>query len=415
MPEGYERGILVALYNSTRGESWENDENWLTDEPLDSWYGVETQDGRVTKLDLRGNGLTGLILPEIGKLSELLELWLGGNEIRGGMPAQLRELRHLEVLDLRHNELTGTIPVWLGELKNLRWLYLQGNRFAGSLPVELGDLAGLHLLAVNLNFGLAGNLPEELMRIEGLRWLDFQNTGICTPRNELLRAWMRAEPARRGPDCIPEQSVDTLIGGVNYSERQALIAFYHATGGPNWIRDYNWLTDRPVDTWFGVKTTDGRVTELSLWNNSLRGELPPQIGDLSYLRKLWLPNNRLTGEIPEEISRLVNLESVDLGSNELGGDLPAWLGELGELTRLELYENRFVGEVPAELGRITGLRVLMLHGNRELSGELPADLTAIDNLTQLTFVDTGLCAPRDSRFQAWIRTVQDRQGPTCRR
>ena len=48
-----DREALVALYNATDGPGWDDDENWLTDAPLDDWRGVEIDDnGRVTELDL---------------------------------------------------------------------------------------------------------------------------------------------------------------------------------------------------------------------------------------------------------------------------------------------------------------------------------------------------------------------------
>ena len=48
-----DRAVLVAFYRATGGEGWYRNENWLTDEPLGTWYGVTTDsDGRVTELNL---------------------------------------------------------------------------------------------------------------------------------------------------------------------------------------------------------------------------------------------------------------------------------------------------------------------------------------------------------------------------
>ena len=47
------------------------------------------------------------------------------------------------------------------------------------------------------------------------------------------------------------------------TDREALIALYDATDGPNWSKSTNWLSDAPIDQWHGV-TTDGtgRVARL---------------------------------------------------------------------------------------------------------------------------------------------------------
>ena len=68
------------------------------------------------------------------------------------------------------------------------------------------------------------------------------------------------------------------------TDREALVALYNATGGPNWNINDNWLSDVPVSEWFGVTTDDnGRVTELDLWGNWLIGEIPPELGNLANL------------------------------------------------------------------------------------------------------------------------------------
>ena len=42
---------LIALFNATGGENWENNENWLTAAPLGLWRGVTTNGkGRVVEL-----------------------------------------------------------------------------------------------------------------------------------------------------------------------------------------------------------------------------------------------------------------------------------------------------------------------------------------------------------------------------
>ena len=73
------------------------------------------------------------------------------------------------------------------------------------------------------------------------------------------------------------------------ADREALVALYHTTDGPNWRDNTNWLSDAPLDEWHGVShgvfddSTDS-VIVLSLNNNQLSGEIPPELGNLTNLR-----------------------------------------------------------------------------------------------------------------------------------
>ena len=405
---------MVALYNSTDGPNWENNENWLSDEPLDSWYGVIVVGGRVTELHLGGNGLRGEIPAEIGRLTQLRQLRFGeGNVLTGELPAEMSRLTRLEVMDMGDGELSGSIPAWLGDLTNLRWLNLLGNKLEGEVPMELGKLTNLELLTINLNFGLTGPLPMGLMDIENLKWLNFQNTSVCAPLDEDFQAWLRMGPDRRGPDCLPEKFAEEPEGQPVTPDRAALVALYQNTGGENWERDWNWLTDRPLDTWWGVKTVDGRVTELRLDGNGLEGELPPELGDLTHLTRLVFRENQIGGQLPPEMAQLTNLRELDLAFNEVEGGIPAWLGELTNLKQLYLEKNQFVDQVPAELGNLTKLNVLTLNRNRGLSGALPTALVEISKIVSFRFDSTGLCAPLDDDFQVWLKGILDSTGPNC--
>ena len=218
--------------------------------------------------------------------------------------------------------------------------------------------------------------------------------------------------------------------GPPATDRAALVALYNATGGADWTDNTNWLSDGPLDDWYGVTTdANGRVTELNLGDNDLAGEISAELGNLANLRELrlggpytcrsdgcepkspsgnqltgeipsWLGNlsnlerlclngNQLTGEIPAELGNLSNLEVLGLGANQLTGEIPSWLGNLSNLERLSLNGNQLTGEIPAELGGLSNLEVLGLFRN-QLTGEIPAWLGNLSNLKRLYLSDNQL-------------------------
>ena len=129
-----DRAVLVELYEATEGENWDDDTNWLSDQPLRTWNGVTTDaDGRVTGLRLYYNGLSGSIPSELGSLTSLTDLDLDVNDLSGSIPSELGNLVGLNTLSLGGNDLSGSIPSELGNLFNLQWLYLNDNELTGSI------------------------------------------------------------------------------------------------------------------------------------------------------------------------------------------------------------------------------------------------------------------------------------------
>ena len=145
----------------------------------------------------------------------------------------------------------------------------------------------------------------------------------------------------------------TTVPIVEYTgDTAALVALYQATGGAGWEYKDNWLSvSVPLDEWYGVTTDlEGRVIGVSLHDNNLRGEIPPQLGKLSKLQILYLSSNHLTGTVPSELSNLSNLESLYLNENLLTGKIPSGLGDLPNLKWLGFAgDNQFVGCIPDEL------------------------------------------------------------------
>ncbi len=246
------------------------------------------------------------------------------------------------------------------------------------------------------------------------------------------------------------------------ADHVVLQALYEATGGEGWTHNDNWLTGRPLDTWYGVRVDDdGRVTDLGLDFNGLRGHLPPELGDLDRLESLVLSRNELEGSVPAELGRLPilvrldlgdnrfdgeippligdfdYLDQLDLGGNEFEGPIPAALGDLGGLRRLDLSDNDLAGPIPPELGdlgrletlllmrndlegpvpaafgRLAALRALNLSDNAGLAGPLPAELTSIRGLSQLHLGGSALCAPDEPTFRGWLERLYRYRVATC--
>ena len=444
-PHAGDRAALVALYNTTDGPNWSNDTNWLTDRPLDAWYGVTTgDDGRVTGLGLHGNDLSGQIPPELkglsglmrlhlsdnrlsgqipselGSLFHLRHLFLDGNELDGKIPPELSKLSNLVTLHLGANSLTGQIPPELGRLSRIRQLFLNDNDLSGQIPPELGGLFYLELLHLTNN-ALSGQIPPELAGLSDLTDLFLQGnrTFRCPLDDAAFREWLKGIRNQRGLFC-------SYAG-----DRAALVALYYATDGPNWRDNTNWLADGPLAAWFGVTTDDrGRVTGLDLHRNrlsgeiplqlgnlsnlthldlntnvSLSGKLPPQLGSLSDLTHLDLHHNRLSGPIPPELGGLSNLTHLDLNYNRLSGPIPPELGGLSSLERLLLYDNELSGRIPPELGGLSSLKRLYLNGN-ELIGRIPPDLGGLSALERLFLNDNDLSGPIPSEL-ADLKYLED--------
>src|ERR1043166_4024630 len=159
------------------------------------------------------------------------------------------------------------------------------------------------------------------------------------------------------------------------SQRQALIAFYDATGGDAWTDRSEWKGAEGTEcNWFGIECDNdgGTVIGIQIYGNNLRGTIPPQVAQLTDLETLYVQNNQLTGVIPKEVGALKKLERLGADGNQLPGPLPKELGDLVALEELGLSYNAITGPIPPELGHLTNLVALELSVN-QLSGKIPPE------------------------------------------
>lgn len=177
-----------------------------------------------------------------------------------------------------------------------------------------------------------------------------------------------------------------LLAAVTTAEREALIAIYNKTGGPNWTNRTGWLGAPGTEcSWYGVlcNQVPNFVAILNLPANNLTGPIPVDLAQLSQLQQLYLQGNALTGSIPKELATLP-LWNLSLQGNKLTGPIPPELGNVASLRTLHLDTNGLTGGIPSTIGQLSLLRSLRVHTNPSLGGTLPPQLGALENLQELS-------------------------------
>jgi len=217
----------------------------------------------------------------------------------------------------------------------------------------------------------------------------------------------------------PKPLPEPRDAAVRERERKALIEFYNALGGPDWIERDFWGSERPVGEWHGVTTdSDGYVVQLTIYDNNLTGPLsaavcrlerlhtlhlsfnkitsalPDGLGQCRALKNLWIKGNKVTGRLPDSVATLPVLEYLDLHANDMSGPLPTvWNTPKLRIFRAE--DNRISGELPAQLLRQPSLEEFFIHNN-DLTGKIPNTLSA--NLHTVMMANNHLSGPIPEEF-----------------
>ena len=414
-----DRATLMDLHDSAGGTSWTNRENWASDEPIGSWYGVEANaDARVTALRLSENGLSGQLPEDLGDLTLLTELQVDGNEgLSGPIPFSLSQLT------IQQLQYGGTMLCTVRDEGFQAWL--------NAIPTRDGEF-----LACNEERSDLMKLHEAM---GGASWTESANWGTDAP----LGNWFGiAVDSTTGRVTQIDLNRNNLSGTVPLEVR-------HFPYLRTLRLDYNQLEGE-------IPPEIGELTELrrmDMDGNEFKGRIPPEIGNLVNLRTLWMGGNQMTGPIPPEFGKLDSLrilhlyearfegsipeefgaltellwldvsdtridgpipeslgalkklQILELSRNRLSGPLPAELGQIGSLLQISAQNNMLSGPVPPEFGDLDALIWLHLQNNPDLSGPLPDELTSLTALEQLIAGGTGLCAPTDAEFRAWLNDV----------
>ena len=322
--EAEDRAALVALYEAMDGPNWRNSENWLTDAPLEDWYGVETDaSGRVATLYLVENKLAGSIPSEFSRLSRLRRLTLWGNQIED--ISALAGLTNLTGLNISQNNITDISA--LAGLTNLIDVSVGDANIQDISPLAgLTNLTHLKVLAANLQ-------DEDVWLLSGL-----------TNLRRLALSHNR-------------------IGDIS-----ALAELTGLTGLTLWD---NQIED--ISALAGLTNLE----ELSLGKNNIT--YISALAGLTNLTELFLNDGNITDVSP--LSRLTNLTFLNLSANNITDISP--LSGLVNLRELNLAANNITDISP--LSSLTNLEDLDLRGNpyETLStGDFDIELVLLDDFTE---------------------------------
>ncbi|KAF8018577.1 hypothetical protein BT93_H3458 [Corymbia citriodora subsp. variegata] len=169
------------------------------------------------------------------------------------------------------------------------------------------------------------------------------------------------------------------------SDRLALLEFKARISDSGRVLS-SWNDTSHICEWYGITCgrRHRRVTILDLSFMNLAGVLPPHIGNLSFLREVYLHNNSFHSEIPLQFSHLFRLQVLFLSNNSFNGQVPSNLSHCSNLLILDLSFNALEGNLPTELGFLSKLQTLKLHFN-SLIGNIPQ---SFGNLSSLQVFET---------------------------
>ena len=167
---------------------------------------------------------------------------------------------------------------------------------------------------------------------------------------------------------------------ISFAERTALINIYNSTFGEEWSQ--KWDLEKDPKHWYGVKIKNGKVTEINLRGNALKGNFPTAVAGFSKLQKLDLSSNQLSGNIAPSLSSLSSLVRLDISNNRLTGDPTATILPLSSLLEISVGNNDFTfADIDTFLQNFSALKVLDLSHTGLLA--VPQKIAILTNLESL--------------------------------
>ena len=408
---------------------------------------------KLTDLYFQTNDLTGTFSDKYTQLTNLKNLYINNNKnLLGSLPASIGQMKALESINIAQTQFSGPIPVELGQCSALKNIMAWDNKLSGQIPDFWDKLPNVGVIQFYGNPGITGPIPPTmgtLKKATGIQLKECNLTGnipasfgglekcgnlqlngnklsgVVPAEVQAHPKWLATSGWKYEVNILPQQEgYELLLEAPSYSRQTdslALVKIYVAADGANWKEERRWDLTQPIDTWYGVKLTDNRVSQLAITANGVINSswtLPKEIGNLTELTVLKFSQCKLTGEVPEEVfsltkltdlffqsndltgtfsdkyTQLTNLKNLYINNNKnLKGSLPTSIGQMTVLESINIAQTQFSGTIPEELGQCTALKNIMAWNNN-LSGEIPDFWDKLPNVGVIQFYgNPGITGP----------------------
>jgi hypothetical protein len=217
--------------------------------------------------------LTGTIPSEIGRCTNLQELFLSNNaftgimpsnELTGQIPSELAKCTELQTLHLHNHALTGPISSELATISTLKELSILSTNITGPVP-NATMWTNLVLLDLSLN-RLSGTLPPSIGLWTSLASFSVTGNRMNGTLNNLLST------------SLP------LLDNIAVSDNMFSGPLYDPTD------------ETPASTWFPS------LQSFVASSNSISGSLPSALARWTLISTFQVSNNSMTGTIPPALA-----------------------------------------------------------------------------------------------------------------
>lgn len=374
---------------------------WVDSDPC-KWQHLQCdKQGRVTRIQIGHQGLTGSLPESLNKLTSLQVLEVQQNQLTGPLPS-LAGLSSLQSVILSNNNFTSIPPDFFKGMTSLQDVYLDYNPFSSwVIPESLKDASALNFFSAT-SANISGPIPEFLSSdtFSGLTRLrlafNYLVGGLPSSfsGSQIQSLWLNGQLS----NSKLNGSIDVIQNMTELSE-----VWLHGNSFTGPLPDFSGLT---------------QLQNLSLRDNSLTGPVPNSLVQLPSLRVVNLTNNLLQGPMPKfENSVAVDMSGINsfcldtpgtpcdsrvnnlldvaqsvgyptqFASNWKGNDpcSPPWLGitcNNGNITVVNFQNMKLTGTISPKFSSITSLQKLIL-ANNNLTGTIPVELTSLSTLQLL--------------------------------
>ncbi|KAM1326521.1 hypothetical protein EV2_011271 [Malus domestica] len=260
------------------------------------------------------------------KDGKVFKIQLGNQKLTGTLPPEIQKLSNLQQLEVQNNQLTGPFPSLSG-LQPLHVLLAHDNNFSSFPSDFFSGLTSLDSINIDHNPFAAWQIPDTLKDATALREFSATETNITG----------------RIPDIFTGSNFPGLTElhlAFNYLEGELPASFSSSSIQSLWLNGQQG-TNRLNGT-IDVLQNMTSLREVWLHGNFFTGPIP-DLSTLGTLTTLSLRDNRLTGVVPASLLSLKSLTVVNLTNNMLQGPMP----KFGDGVQVDMTsQNRFCSDKP---------------------------------------------------------------------